>query len=351
MRAPVGELNLADQDYGIGRGLAAITAKAVEKRFLGYLLIHCVPALSSVATGSTYDAVSAGQIGNLRIPVPNLETQTTIANFLDRETYRIHTLVQKKRNLHQLLLQKKKAQISAFVKRGLNPGVPMKATADAWRGDVPVHWQVKRIKNLFRQSKRQNHPELTVLSVYRDLGVIVKDSRDDNINKTPEDLTAYQLVEPGDLVVNKMKAWQGSLGISQHLGITSPDYVVFVPINPHNSRFVHHYLRAQPLPSVYMTISNGIRPDQWRLEPQKFRDIPVWLPDTEEQEAIATHIDAFSDKIDKIAGKTACSIEKLEELRTALICSAVTGRIDPEAWYKRGATERKLDAIDAESII
>lgn len=76
-------------------------------------------------------------------------------------------------------------------------------------------------------------------------GVIPKSSRDDNINKTPEDLSLYQLVGKGDLVINKMKAWQGSLGISKYEGITSPDYLVYTPMHNEYDKFIHYSLRAR----------------------------------------------------------------------------------------------------------
>ncbi len=248
-----------------------------------------------------------------------------------------------------LLMTKKRADVAWFVRRGLNQNVALQHTGDERLGQVPAHWRLMRVKHLFRQVKRQNHPNLDVLSVYRDYGVILKDSRDDNINKTPEDLTLYQLVRPGDLVVNKMKAWQGSLGISEYLGITSPDYVVFTPTNTQHPRFLHHYLRALPLPAIYMTISNGIRPDQWRLEPQKFRDIPVWLPDIVEQEAIARRIDESEAALDKIVNKTESSIKKLYELRSALITASVTGQLDVSTWSQRSSATRKRFAIEVEA--
>jgi len=113
--------------------------------------------------------------------------------------------------------------------------------------------------------------------------------------------------------------------------------VVYTPIRAHHPRFVHHYLRAQPLPSIYRTISNGIRPDQWRLEPEKFRDIPVWLPPgIDEQTAIAAHIDDMASKIDAVCDKTLTSIERLQEFTAALITDAVTGQIDVATWRRHG---------------
>jgi type I restriction enzyme S subunit len=285
---------------------------------------------------------------NIRIALPPLDTQKDISAFLDRETVRIDDLIEKKQRMVELLLTKKKLETAWVVRHGLNREAPLKFAEDEWVGQIPVHWSMMRVKSLFRQVKRQNHPNLTVLSVYREFGVIVKNSREDNINKTPEDLTLYQLVQPCDLVVNKMKAWQGSLGISEYLGITSPDYVVFAPTSEHHSRFIHHYLRAQPLPAVYMSISNGIRPDQWRLEPQQFRNIPIWLPGIAEQESIAKRIDAMAESIDRATGPTLASIDRLHELRSALITAAVTGQIDVNEWQKRGSTHRRLDVAETE---
>jgi len=95
---------------------------------------------------------------------------------------------------------------------------------------------------------------------------------DENHNVIPEDLSNYKVARAGNLVINKMKAWQGSLGISAHQGITSPDYVVYAPDHDEDSRFVHYLLRAQAMADVYRSISNGIRPSQWRLEPENLVD-------------------------------------------------------------------------------
>jgi type I restriction enzyme S subunit len=167
-----------------------------------------------------------------------------------------------------------------------------------------------------------------VLSVYRDYGVVPKDSRDDNMNKTPEDLSAYQLVEPGDLVVNKMKAWQGSLGISAHEGITSPDYVVFSPTHKEDSVYLHYLLRGRSMADVYRAISNGIRPSQWRLEPERFLGLTIFLPPADEQRAIASMIGEIALLYDPMEEECARSIALLQERRSALISAAVTGQID-----------------------
>ena len=234
----------------------------------------------------------------------------------------------KKEQLIALLHEQRTALITRAVTQGLDPTVPIKDSGVEWLGEIPAHWEVKKVKRLFRYAKRQGHPDLAVLSVYRDFGVIEKSSRDDNFNRTPEDLDVYQLVTPGDLVINKMKAWQGSLGISSHSGITSPDYVVYSPWHAENGRFLHHFLRNKMLASVYFTMSNGIRPSQWRLEPARFADLPVFIPPLVEQEQIVAFLDLETARIAALVAKVRDAIARLGELRTALISAAVTGKVD-----------------------
>ena len=95
----------------------------------------------------------------------------------------------------------------------------------AWLGDIPAHWSRLTIRAITRDVREHNRPDLPLLSVYRDYGVIRKDSRDDNHNRAGDDLANYKVVQPGRLVLNKMKTWQGSLGVSEYQGIVSPAYI------------------------------------------------------------------------------------------------------------------------------
>lgn len=275
--------------------------------------------------------VSYEEFGEIILPFPPLSEQKAIATFLYQEIGQIDGLIDKKSRFISVLNDKEKAMITHFVRRGVVASATTIDSGIEWRGVVPAHWQRARMKNHFKQIKRQGYDDLTVLSVYREFGVIEKASRSDNINKTPEDLSKYQLVEPNDLAINKMKAWQGSMGISPFLGITSPDYVVMKPIGEHNPRYMHHYLRARPMPWVYRSISNGIRTDQWRMEPEKFLDLPIFLPPMDEQEVIANRIDRELDRIRDLIDKTERSIALLKEKRAALTTAAVTGKIDVRA--------------------
>ena len=272
--------------------------------------------------------ISQEAVKDLLLVHPPLSEGRQIGSYLNRETAKIDGLVARKERLIKLLQEKRTALITRAVTRGLDPNVPMKASGVEWLGEIPAHWEIKKVKRLFQHTKRQGFPERTVLSVYREYGVIEKSSRDDNFNRTPEDLDTYQLVNPGDLVINKMKAWQGSLGVSSLSGITSPDYVVYAPDHEANERFLHHLFRCKLLATVYLMISNGIRPSQWRLEPERFEDLIVFLPPPTEQGQIANYLDRETARIDALIAKVRKAIDHLREFRTALISAAVTGKID-----------------------
>lgn len=314
---------------------ATDTTFFIDKRYTKSKLKWLYYILSSLdldnfSSDTAIPGISREKIYDKKIFVASIDVQNKIANYLDRKTSEIDRLITAKKNLLSLLDEKKQALIAHAVTRGLDPDVGLKDSGIPWLGLIPEHWEPKPLKRLFKHVKRQNHPSHEVLSVYRDYGVIKKSSRDDNNNKTPEDLSVYQLVEKGDLVINKMKAWQGSLGVSDYFGITSPDYVVYRAVHSENDRFLHHSLRSPFMPSVYGSISNGIRPSQWRIEPNKFEQLLFFFPPKNEQERIVKYIDSALEKMDKLSSNLSQSITLLQERRGALISAAVTGKIEQE---------------------
>lgn len=201
----------------------------------------------------------------------------------------------------------------------------MKDSGVAWIGAIPNHWNVSKMKQIIRWKSVKGQPDLPVLSLYRDYGVIPKDSRDDNHNVTSLDTSAYKVVACGDLVINKMKAWQGSLAVSEYNGIVSPAYHI-CQITSKNicKKYLHYLLRDASYLPEYMRLSTGLRVGQWDLSFDDFKNIPFLLPPLAEQERIVTFLDAECAEIDAVLEKTRASIEEYKKLKQAVITQAVT---------------------------
>ena len=197
-----------------------------------------------------------------------------------------------------------------------------------WLGSAPKHWKVIPVGRLFSRIKRTGQSDKELLSVYRDYGVIPKASRDDNNNRASEDLSPYQLVEPNDLVMNKMKTWQGSIAISEYEGIVSPAYFVYKPLEKlfelAHPKYVHYLLRNPMYIAQYQRRSKGIRVSQWDLDPEEFQRVELLLPEKDEQLKIFQFLDHETAKIDTLIEKQQQLIKLLKEKRQAVISHAVT---------------------------
>jgi type I restriction enzyme, S subunit len=182
-----------------------------------------------------------------------------------------------------------------------------------------------RLRYLLRPREVINRAHLPVLSVYRDYGVVPKDSRSDNYNKTPPDLTRYQEVRPGDLVFNKMKAWQGSVGVSGFLGIVSPDYLVCELSLAADPRYLHHLLRSTLMAANFAARSKGIRPSQWRLYWEELADIAFEVPPLDEQRRIATFLDCATSSIDSLIAARRRQVDVLDERYGSMVDVGIDG--------------------------
>ena len=229
----------------------------------------------------------------------------------------------------------------------LKPYPAMKDSGVEWLGEVPEHWDVLPNRAFFAEVKKRGHPAEQMLSVTITKGVIPQrtlladSSKKDSSN---QDKSAYKLVLPSDIAYNKMRAWQGAVGVSDYQGIVSPAYVVERPRAGANSRYLHYLLRTPAFAKEAERWSYGITSDMWSLRPEHFKMIYGCLPPLPEQAAIVRYLDHADRRIRRYIHAKQKLIKLLEEQKQVLIHQSVTGQVDvrtgqPYPAYKPSGVE------------
>lgn len=266
------------------------------------------------------------QLGTISTIVPPIDEQIKISNYLDKKCEEINSVVAQLQEEIEALEEYKRSVITEAVTKGIDPDVEMRDSGIAWVGDIPAHWLVEKVKFHLQRNEPRNPGDKQVLSVYREYGVIPKDSRDDNHNVTSEDTSNYKYVVPGNLVINKMKAWQGSMGVSEYEGIVSPAYFIYKFTDNQIMPKYLHYLFRSCYKDEFRRISGGIREGQWDLSPYEFSNTLLLIPPTDEQNRIVSYIDARISEIESAITEKKQQIETIEEYKKSLIFEYVTGK-------------------------
>lgn len=259
--------------------------------------------------------------------LPSLDEQQRIAEFLDRECGKIDGLKADIQAQIDTLEQYKRSVITEAVTHGLNPSASMKDSGAGWMPLIPLHWKADKLKFHLRQRGIKNQIDKQVLSLYREYGIVPKDSRDDNHNVTSEDVSDYRYVRVGDFVVNKMKAWQGSVAVSNYEGIVSPAYFVYeFSDDLINKRYFHYLMRNKTYATEFRRLSGGIREGQWDLPSEALNNTIILLPPLDEQQEIADYLDNKCAEIEQIIADKKSQIETLDGYKKSLIFEYVTGK-------------------------
>ena len=200
-----------------------------------------------------------------------------------------------------------------------------------WLGQIPSHWEVKHLRNFLTLFSEKGFGHAQLLSVTREKGVILrdKDDKEENHNFVPDDLSGYKHLMPGDFVINKMKSWQGSYGVSKYEGIVSPAYFT-CKLKGVDPQFFSQAIRSKAYIGFFMQYSKGIRVDQWDLDPSSMKDIPFILPPLDEQKRIVPYLDAATAKIDEAIAQQQRMIDLLNERKQIIINDAVSSGLGNE---------------------
>ena len=340
-----GEFVLGKEGIVSSTMAAAFLNMQLDPQYYWYLCLCFEPEMRRHANGMGIPHVNGDELKNINLGVPAKLEQTQIASFLDHETSKIDTLIEKQQTLIQLLKEKRQAVISHAVTKGLNPDAPMKDSGVEWLGEVPEHWVVAQLK--FNTLVMQTGPFGSQLHAEEYIedgiplinpahmidGEIVPDSRVTVDEATQERLERHKLSE-GDIIF----ARRGELGrcaiVHKHqkgwicgtgsLRATLNDKLI--------SEYAYLLITSDGLISELSLESKGSTMDNLNTETLGRVRMPV--PPRNEQNEIISYVSQVFGKYKVLIGNAERAIQLMQERRTALISAAVTGKIDVRGWVK-----------------
>jgi len=258
--------------------------------------------------------------------IPPLSEQQKIAQFLDDKTAKIDQAVDLAEKQIALLKEHKQILIQNAVTRGLNPDVPLKDSGVEWIGQVPEHWEVKKMKFLFKDTSIKNKPDATLLSVTQNRGVIPRNWLEERTVMPSGNLETFKFIQKDDFAIS-LRSFEGGLEICHHDGIISPAYTVLKYDKKFlNNGYYKYLFKCQKFISEMQTSIVGIREGKnISYEELKYSFLPI--PQIIEQQKIAQFLDEKTAKIDQAIALKTAHIEKLKEYKSVLINDVVTGKV------------------------
>lgn len=277
---------------------------------------------------NTQKNIGMGDIPKILVVLPPQEEQTKIASFLDNKTAQIDEFISQKQKLIELLKERKQIVINDAVTKGLDKDVEFVYSGVEWIGNIPKHWEIKKLKYVFKEiNERSETGEEELLSLSKYQGVIPKSSLEERAGMA-KTLVGYKKVYKNDLVINKMQAVNGLLAVSKIEGITSPDYAVYRTIsNKYNIDYYGNLLSQSVYLSEFKKVVTGVMEGFIRLYTDDLYNIIVQVPPKDEQFQIIEYIENQITKIDKAIELQQNYISKLKEYKASLIDSVVTGKV------------------------
>ncbi len=315
------------------------TNKNYNPIFLRYILNSCIGReqfnlLGNSTTGLTN--LSSGLINEVLITRPPFEEQILIVDFLRLKLSKLDALIEKKQKLIQLLSEKRTALISQAVTKGLDLSVPMKDSGVEWLGEIPSHWEVKRlryaalinpVKSQLKLKYGYDVSFLPMENISTEGQLLLEEER-----PIDDVYSSFTYFEDGDIIIAKItpcfENGKGSLakGLLNGVGFGTTELHVLRA----NQNIDPHYLYCITKSNQFMKYGEMEMKGaagQKRVPAEFIENFKIGIPPFEEQKAIAVFLDRETTKLDSIIKKTTESIEKFKEYRSALISAVVTGKI------------------------
>ena len=288
------------------------------------------------------------RLSRAELPMPSEDEQAAIVRFLDHANRKIDGFIRAKRKLIELLSEQKQAIVHRAVTRGLHPDVPLKPSGIPWLGDIPMHWEVRRAKYLFREvDDRSKDGKETHLAMSQRLGLVPSSMVESAMRS--ESYAGAKLCHEGDLVLNRLKAHLGVFALAKQGGVISPDYSVFRKRAAISMEYYESVLKSSACRRELRIRAKGLVEGFWRLYTDDFYDIRLPVPPFEEQKEIMSAMNIETAALTTAIARTEREIALMQEYRTRLTADLVTGKLDVrEAAAKLPAPDEPLEEIETE---
>ncbi len=300
----------------------------IDSRFAQYQILNreFIAIVDGSTFGSKMPRASWEFVGGMKVTTPPAAEQTAIAEFLDWETGKIDELVAEQRRLMALLKEKRQAVISHAVTRGLNPAAPVKPSGIEWLGDVPAHWQVRRLCLLADfESGMAHEPFVDDDGDYIYVNARFISTGGESRKFCTQNLSPAKkndvLMVMSDLPNGRALA--KAFFVSDDGPYAVNQRVAIIRATTAKPRFLYHFLNRNP---GLLMHDDGM--NQTHLWNDLFKKFPTLVPPDPEQQQIAEFIDVQATMFDTLTAEAQRAIDLLQERRTALISAAVTGQID-----------------------
>lgn len=268
--------------------------------------------------------IAFADFGNTLLPLPSIEEQRAIADYLDRKTSEIDAAINEAQELIEKYKSYKQSIITEAVTKGLDPHVPMKESGFSWIGKIPSSWRCLRGKYVLKYLQKSTKDDDGVITCFRDGEVTLRSNRREEGFTISEKEIGYQGIDVGDLVVHGMDGFAGAIGISDSRGKASP--VLIVLDSEENKRHIMYFLRNLAYCEVFLGLATGIRVRSCDLRWNKLAETVLVLPSREEQKRIVSFLDRKIDEIDKLISQKEILISRLQEYKKSIIFEYVTGK-------------------------
>ena len=360
---PIGSVAIAMYGATIGRlgifGIEATTnqaccvmttSKVLNNKYVFYWLQAFKNEIIQLSSGGGQPNINQEKVASLKISAPFFEDQINIANFLDHETAQIDTLIAKQEKLIELLKEKRQAVISHAVTKGLNPDTAMKDSGVEWLGQVPEHWTVSKLKHFVnvvdcKHITAEFFDEgipLASIGEVKGWKVNLSNAKLTNEKYYQELIDGNRKPQVGDIIYTR----NATVGEASLVHAELPkfalgqDVCLIHIIQKLSSEYLLHFLKSE---IIKIQLNSAMVGSTFkRINVDDIRNYVIVIPPIEEQECILKDLDQKIEKYDSLINFAVKQIQLMQERRTALISSAVTGKIDLRNWQHPNEAKTEL---------